>query len=161
MPTQKSSTSHHLIVAIFIMGLFAVFSSGAAVAADPKIYKSWGKAIKGYDPVAYFTASKPVEGDSNYTHDWNGATWQFANANNRDLFKADPEKYAPQFGGYCAWAVSQGYVAPTDPEAWKVVDGKLYLNYSASVQKQWASNQSKFIADGHANWPGIDKRLKN
>jgi YHS domain-containing protein len=161
MSSKRSAAAHHLVLAIFIAGVFTVLTNGAALAADPKIYSSWGKAIKGYDPVAYFTSSKPVEGDSKFTHEWNGATWRFASAENRDKFKSEPEKYAPQFGGYCAWAVSQGYVAPTDPDAWKIVDGKLYLNYSASVQKQWASNQTKFISDGHANWPGIDKRLKN
>ena len=114
-----------------------------------------GVAIEGYDPVAYFTDGKPVEGSSDFTHDWNGATWRFASADNRDMFAADPEKFAPQYGGYCAWAVSQGYTASIDPDAWSVVDGKLYLNYSKGVQKRWESDIAGHIASGDTNWPGI------
>jgi YHS domain-containing protein len=117
-----------------------------------------GVAIKGYDPVAYFTESKPVKGDAEFSYDWNGAEWRFASAANRDLFKAKPDKYAPQFGGYCAWAVSRGYTAGIDPDAWTVVDGKLYLNYSAKVQTQWAENIPDNIAKAEENWPKI---LKN
>lgn len=117
-----------------------------------------GVAIKGYDPVAYFTAAKPVKGSADYAHEWNGAEWRFASAGNRDLFKAEPEKYAPQFGGYCAWAVSRGYTAGIDPDAWKIVEGRLYLNYSAKVQAQWAEDVSGNIAKARANWPKI---LKN
>lgn len=136
----------------------ALLFTGQAL-AEGKVSSSRGKAIKGYDPVAYFTESKPVEGESQFSFEWNGAKWRFANAENRDRFKAAPEKYAPQYGGYCAWAVSQGYTAPTDPEAWKIVDGKLYLNYSKSVQEQWSANIPKYIADGDANWPKIEKGL--
>jgi hypothetical protein len=83
------------------------------------------------------------------------ATWYFASAGNRDLFAADPDKYAPQYGGYCAWAVSQGYTAKIDPEAWKIVDGRLYLNYSKDVQAQWSEDIPGNIAQGDANWPKI------
>lgn len=114
-----------------------------------------GVAIKGYDPVAYFTESKPIKGSSDHAFDWNGAEWRFASAANRDLFKADPVKYAPQFGGYCAWAVSRGYTAGIDPEAWKVVNGRLYLNYSAKVQAQWAEDIPGNIAKAEENWPKI------
>jgi YHS domain-containing protein len=117
-----------------------------------------GVAIKGYDPVAYFTESKPVKGSADLVHEWNGAEWRFASAANRDLFKADPVKYAPQFGGYCAWAVSRGYTAGIDPDAWKIVDGLLYLNYNAKVQSQWSENIPDNIAKGRENWPKI---LKN
>ena len=98
---------------------------------------SWSGAIEGYDPVAYFQEGKPVEGDSDYSYDWMDATWYFASSENRDRFAADPERYAPQYGGYCAWAVANGYAAKIDPEAWAVVDDKLYLNYSQDVQQQW------------------------
>ena len=84
-----------------------------------------------------------------------GCAWRFANAENRDRFAADPEAYAPQYGGYCAWAVSQGYTASTDPAAWKIVDGKLYLNYSADVQKRWQSDEAGNIAKADANWPRV------
>ena len=85
-------------------------------------------AIRGTDPVAYFTQGGPVAGSADFTHTWNNATWQFSSAENRDLFASNPEQYAPQYGGFCAWAMSQGYTASIDPSAWKIVDGKLYLN---------------------------------
>ena len=118
-----------------------------------------GVAIEGTDPVAYFTDGKPVEGSSEFEHEWMGATWRFASAEHRDRFAAEPEKYAPQYGGYCAWAVAQGYTAKIDPEAWKVVDGKLYLNYSKDVQAQWQSDVPGNIAKGDANWPAIKADL--
>jgi YHS domain-containing protein len=114
-----------------------------------------GTAIEGYDPVAYFTEGRPVEGESGFAHDWVDATWYFATAENRDQFAADPDRYAPQYGGYCAWAVAHGYTAKIDPEAWKIVDGKLYLNYSKDVQAQWAEDIPGNIAKGDANWPKI------
>ena len=114
-----------------------------------------GTAIDGYDPVAYFNEGRPVEGKGEFAHGWMGATWYFASADNRDLFAADPDQYAPQYGGYCAWAVSQGYTAKIDPEAWKIVDDKLYLNYSKEVQAQWSQDIPGNIAKGDANWPKI------
>jgi YHS domain-containing protein len=114
-----------------------------------------GVAIEGTDPVAYFAEGKAGEGSSDFEHEWMGATWRFVSAENRDRFAADPEKYAPQYGGYCAWAVSQGYTAKIDPEAWSIVDDKLYLNYSKDVQKQWSADVSGNITKGDANWPKI------
>lgn len=131
----------------------------AAPAEASKVYTESGVAIDGYDPVAYFTDGKPVEGDSAITFDWNGTTWQFANSANRDTFAADPDKYAPQYGGYCAYAVSQGYTAPTVPDAWKIVDGKLYLNYSKGVQQRWNQDIPGYIKAGDKNWPGIVGKL--
>ena len=91
-----------------------------------------------------------------------GATWRFASAKNRDAFAAMPAKYAPQYGGYCAWAVSLGYTASTDPEAWKVVDGKLYLNYSKGVQRQWVDDGPRtLIKAGDKNWPDLKSNLAN
>ena len=116
-------------------------------------------AVRGYDVVAYFTDRKPVEGKSDYTHEWNNTTWRFASVAHRDLFAANPEKYAPQYGGWCAWAVSQGYTASIDPAAWRIVDGKLYLNYSKSVQSQWAQNIPDYISKGDANWPRLKQKL--
>ncbi len=111
----------------------------AAQARSNEIYTGWlsSSAVGGYDPVAYFTEGKPVAGNSAITHQWKGATWRFASEKNRDLFKAEPAKYAPQYGGYCAWAVSQGYTAKGDPNHWKIVGGKLFLNYDAKVQRNW------------------------
>jgi hypothetical protein len=112
-------------------------------------------AIHGYDPVAYFETSKPVKGSATFSHQTSQATWWFASAANRDLFRSSPERYAPQFGGYCAWAVSNGYTADIDPEAWKIVDGKLYLNYSKSVQRMWGKDMQQRIADANRNWPEL------
>lgn len=112
-------------------------------------------AIRGYDPVAYFTEEAPVEGTSAYQYEWRGATWQFASEANMELFAADPEAYAPQYGGYCAKALSEGNLASIDPTAWLIVDGKLYLNYSAAVQQQWLGDVPGNIARADANWPEI------
>ena len=115
--------------------------------------------MRGYDVVAYFTEGRPVEGQSKFTHKWMNTEWRFTNARHRDLFAADPEKYAPQYGGWCAWAVSQGYTAPMDPQAWRIVDGKLYLNYSKSVQSQWNRDIPGHIVSGDRNWPKIKTKL--
>jgi YHS domain-containing protein len=116
-----------------------------------------GIAAKGYDVVAYFTQSAPVKGQEQFRHSWNGATFLFASAANRDAFAKSPEKYAPQFGGYCAWAVGHGYTADIDPEAWRIVNGKLYLNYSKDIQKKWMQDQDKWIMEGNRNWPSLHK----
>ena len=124
----------------------------------PKVfYSESGLAIRGTDPVAYFTQSKPVKGNPEFTYKWGNATWQFASAQNRDLFAKNPEKYAPQYGGFCAWAVSQGYTAATDPNAWKIEKGKLYLNYNSAVQWGWEKDVSGNVAKGDKNWPGLAK----
>ena len=136
-----------------------VFAAPLAAHAAPEIYTGLlsSTAVGGYDPVAYFTDGKPVQGSSAFAHEWKGVTWRFANAKNRDQFKASPEKYAPQYGGYCAWAVSQGYTAKGDPNHWKVVGGKLYLNYDQNVQKRWAKDIPGNIAKGDKNWPQVLK----
>lgn len=126
-----------------------------ALAAKDPVYSSWGVAIRGTDPVAYFTQNRPVEGSKKHQHDYQGATFYFSSAENRDLFAANPEKYAPQYGGYCAWAVSLGYTASTVPEAFTIVDGKLYLNYSLGVRSQWESDQANRIRLGDENWPSV------
>jgi YHS domain-containing protein len=112
-------------------------------------------AIRGADPVAYFTEGKAMAGSEAYTYEWNGATWQFSSAENMDMFAADPEAYAPQYGGYCAKAMSEGNLASVDPRAWKIVDGKLYLNYSAEVQQQWLEDVPGNIAKAETYWPAV------
>ena len=135
------------------------FSMSGAGKVDAKdaVYTSLlsSQAVSGHDPVAYFRVGEPVKGSSEFSMKWNGATWQFANAQNLSDFKKAPEKYAPQFGGYCAWAVSQGYTASSDPEAWHIEDGKLYLNYSKSVQKTWAEDIPGHIKKANTNWPKV------
>lgn len=144
---------------IRLAAFFCVILAASGLRAETPVNTTFtGVAIKGYDPVAYFTVGQPTKGTSDYSYAWNGAEWRFVSAANRDLFKADPAKYAPQFGGYCAWAVSRGYTAGIDPAAWKIVNHRLYLNYSAKVQAQWAEDISGNIAKAEENWPKI---LKN
>ena len=119
------------------------------------VYTEGGIAVDGSDVVAYFTQGAPVAGDATITHDYMGATWQFSSEANRDAFAADPAAYAPQYGGYCAYAVSQGYTAPTVPDAWTIVDGKLYLNFSLSIRRRWARDIPGYVAAADANWPGV------
>ncbi|MEK6709163.1 MAG: YHS domain-containing (seleno)protein [Nitrospinota bacterium] len=108
--------------------------------------------------VAYFEEGKPVQGKAEHALAWMNATWRFASAKNRETFQADPGRYAPRYGGYCAWAVSQGYTADIDPAAWKIVNGRLYLNYSKSVQKDWEADIPGHIARADKNWPEILKK---
>ncbi len=131
-----------------------LFARGA-LAALPPVYMERGIAIDGSDPVAYFTERRPVPGSRDITLDWNGATWRFASAENRDAFAGDPAAWAPQYGGYCAWAVSEGYTASTVPEAWKIVDGRLFLNYSRRFQRKWERDETARIQAGDANWPKV------
>jgi YHS domain-containing protein len=142
--------------ALIIVG-FALALASMAQARSPEIYTGTlaKTAVGGYDPVAYFTDGKPVQGRADISFSWKGVTWRFASEKNRDLFKAQPEAYAPQYGGYCAWAVANGYTAKGDPRYWKVVDGKLYLNYDGRVQKDWEKNISGNIAKGDKNWPTV------
>ncbi len=140
-----------------LFGLAAALPLFAAGSAEPINKDKQGVAIQGYDPVAYFTQSKPVKGSSAFTHQWMNSTWWFASAEDRDLFAKDPEKYAPQFGGYCAYGVSQNHTAPIDPEAWTVIDVKLYLNYSQGVKKTWSGNIPKYLEDANRNWPALHK----
>ena len=116
-----------------------------------------GFAIKGYDPVAYFVEGRPTPGAREYALMHGGAVWLFANAANRARFADDPQKYTPAYGGYCAYAVSKGYLAPIDPTAWRIVDGKLYLNYNADIQKVWSSDIPGYIGRANANWPKVLK----
>jgi hypothetical protein len=128
-----------------------------AFAKDAPVYTGTfsNTAVGGYDPVAYFTEGKPVKGDKAFSLDHAGVQWRFASAQNRDAFAAAPDRYAPQYGGYCAWAVSQGYTASGDPQYWKIEGGKLYLNYDASVQKKWEQDIPGFITKANQNWPAV------
>lgn len=126
-----------------------------AMAAEPETFAEGGIAIRGADPVAYFTQSAPVIGSADHALMWKDATWQFDSAANMAAFEADPMRYAPAFGGYCAFAASRGYLAPTVPEAWTVYDGRLYLNANLRARELWLQDVPGNIAKGEANWPGI------
>jgi YHS domain-containing protein len=116
-----------------------------------------GVAIKGYDTVAYFTENKAVKGTDDFKHDWSGTTWLFASAANRDAFAKEPARYAPQYGGFCAFGLAKGKLINVDPQnAWRIVDGKLYLNYNTTFLEIWAKDQARMISDANANWPKIN-----
>ncbi len=150
MPTRRS----FVLTATAAASAIAL-TPRAAFAAEPRAFETAGVAINGYDPVAYFTEGKPVEGDPSITSDWLDAKVQFATAENKAMFDADPEKYAPKYGGFCAYAVSKGYTASTDPDAWSIYQGRLYLNFSKSVRALWSLNKSGNVRSADANWPGV------
>ncbi|MES2730126.1 MAG: YHS domain-containing (seleno)protein [Bacteroidota bacterium] len=115
-------------------------------------------AIHGYDPVAYFKEGKALKGNPTLSYDWRGASWHFASQDNLTAFQASPEKFAPQFGGYCAYGMSKGYKAPTDPQAWTIVDDKLYLNYNLDVKELWNKKQAEHIKTADKNWPTVSQQ---
>ena len=129
-----------------------------AASAEPPIYTGTfsNTAIQGYDPVAYFSEGKPVKGSKDYTTEYMGAEFRFASAANRDAFLADPAAYAPQYGGYCAWAMADGKYAKGDADHWKIVDGKLYLNYNASIAKKWNADIPGFIEKADEHWADLN-----
>ena len=131
--------------------------AGAAL-AEP-FFESDQLAISGYDPVAYFTEAEAVPGEADHALDWGGSTWHFASADHRDRFAADPERYAPQYGGHCAYAAGKGYIASIDPEAWTVHNDRLYLNYSKGVRRQWQADRDALIESADANWPELRQQL--
>ncbi len=138
-------------------GAVALAGSGPAKAGAPEVYTAPGSDLGagGYDVVAYFEEGRAVPGLTGIAARYAGARWQFASAAAREAFLAEPERYVPQFGGHCSWAVSRGYTAKGDPEAWRVVDGKLYLNFNTSVRRRWDEDRPGNIARGTANWPGL------
>lgn len=148
MPTRRSVLA--LAAAIPALG-----AATLARAAEPMVFQRDGFALGGTDPVAYVSEGAPVRGEARFATDWMGARWTFASAANRDAFAADPERYAPAFGGYCAFAASRGYLAPTVPEAWSIQDGRLYLNASLRARELWLAELPGVIAAGEANWPAI------
>lgn len=122
-------------------------------------FQSNGYAIRGYDPVAYFHEGGPVKGDTKWSLDWGGATWLFSSEENKEAFGLNPKKYTPQYGGYCAYAVSRDYTASIDPKAWSIVNGKLYLNYSLYVRTLWERKREENIIKADKNWPDLCQDL--
>lgn len=136
-------------------GVIALFFMSLAIAGKPPTFTTSDGAIRGYDPVAYFTVGEPTPGEDKYSTKWQGAIYKFSSADNLALFKSSPEQYAPQYGGYCAYAVSKGATASTEPEAWTIVNGRLYLNFSTSVRKRWRKDIPGHIKAADRNWPGV------
>ena len=112
-------------------------------------------AIEGYDPVAYFTMNESMEGNKNFEYQWKEATWRFTSQSHLDLFKSEPEKYAPQYGGYCAYAVSQNMNAGIDPDQFTIINDKLYLNYNKKINQKWLADRDQYILDADMYWPNI------
>ena len=152
--SSARSMSSHLITlgaSVFLaLFLFAGFAKAASVNVDAN-----GLALQGYDPVAYFSENAAVKGGASVTAEYNGSKYQFKNAENRDLFLANPSKYAPQYGGYCAYAASKGALAKGDPEAWTIYEGKLYLNFSKSVRSIWQQDIPGHIEKANTNFPKL------
>lgn len=150
---MKFNISLGFTLFIFIM-LFAgacgtqTYSSGAALVSKT----ADGLAIRGYDAVAYRTIEAATQGSPQYEYAWQGAKWLFVSAENRDRFAANPETYAPEYGGFCAWSMSQKNVMAADPEVWKVVDGKLYLIQNEMVKEVWEKSQPDLIKESNENW---------
>lgn len=128
------------------------FGAGGGFFSDPP---RTGVAIRGYDPVAYFTDGKPVSGKDEFTTEWMGAKWKFASQDHLDKFKADPAKYAPQYGGYCAYGVAQGHAVKIEPDQFTIVSGKLYLNYDADINKKWRADEAGYIKTADGKFAGV------
>ena len=153
----RTQTLRAFVAAVVIV-MPAALPAQPAMAAQPAVYTPpfTKLALEGYDPVSYF-AGQPAKGDAKFSTTHNGVQYRFASAQNLARFQANPDAFLPQYGGYCAWAVSNGYTAKGDPTAWKVVNGKLYLNYDATVQKRWIADIPGNIAKGDHNWPQVLK----
>lgn len=149
-----------------LLAMAGLTAAGAAFGAEPPINTlknsffggRTGVAINGYDTVAYFTDNKPVPGRDEFATDWKGAKWKFASQANLERFKADPEKYAPQYGGYCAYGVAQGQLVKVEPDQFTVRDGKLYLNYDAGVQKKWLEDPAGYIKTANGRFDELLKK---
>lgn len=138
-----------------LAGLALMMFAGAAVADQPMIYARYGAAIAGYDPVAYFTKGAPVRGKPEHRVMWKGAVWYFATDQNRVRFESNPRAFAPRYGGYCSYAVSQGYTATGDPTAWSIHNGKLYLTHNRQVFEIWKRDIPGNVVRANANWPAV------
>jgi hypothetical protein len=157
---KHTALVQRLSVALVVVFLSVPWGQAAFAAKLVNTGTFGSTAIKGYDPVSYFIEGKPAKGSKTFTHQWNGAAWRFSSAGNRDLFAATPEKYAPQYGGWCAYAMAEGKKVKIDPRAWDIVDGKLYLNYSLSIQKKWLADRDQKIIKADAHWMKITADAK-
>ncbi|MEM8826477.1 MAG: YHS domain-containing (seleno)protein [Pseudomonadota bacterium] len=152
-------SARNILIAIgALAGLaLAAFIALPAMAGNDRIYTAFlsDTALGGVDTVAYHTEGRQMDGKRAFSTKWRGAEWRFASEENRAIFLEDPERYAPAYGGYCAWAMADNRLAAGKPPYWKIVDGRLYLNYSASVKELWEKDIPGFIEKANANWPQI------
>lgn len=139
-----------------VAGVVALLLSAPVLATGP-VYTGWFSdlAVGGYDVVAYFTRGEPVEGSAEHSTEWRGVEWRFASADHLARFRDDPERYAPAYGGHCAYAVAEGTTAAGDPEYWTIHEGRLYLNYDAEYQQRWNADREAYIAAADEHWPEV------
>jgi YHS domain-containing protein len=152
---MSESRIGRLLYACCVMVVVIGLGGAMSLRGQADFNTAGGAAVHGYDVVAYFTRNAAVRGQDTFPYTWQGTTWRFASAANRDAFAKDPDRYAPQFGGYCAYGVGRGYAVDVDPEAFAVVDGRLYLNYSKKVQATWNQDRDGHITRARANWPTV------
>lgn len=139
----------------FIFAFAVILAACSPDKKSSEIFSVDGKAIRGYDPVAFHSQSKAVPGNKEYAYHWKDTDWLFESTTNRDSFETNPEKYAPQYGGYCAYGTAEGHKAPTDTDTWTIYDGKLYFNYNKEVQQIWKKDQAGFINKADKLWPTV------
>ncbi len=153
MPNRRT-----VLIGMVALPMAALFAR-RAYAKKPEIFTGIvrGKAAGGYDVVAYFTEGKPVKGSPRFTMQWKGAAWDFASSANLEKFRASPEGYAPQYGGHCAYGLANGYLVKGDPQQWRIVNGRLFLNYSADVQSRWIKDIPGYVQASDKRWPDILK----
>ncbi len=135
--------------------LLAMTMLGACTTLKQPVFTDDAGALRGYDPVAYFRVGEAVRGDPAFSLEHDGASWSFSSQENLEAFRDDPARFVPQYGGFCAYAMSRGFVVSSDPEAWTVVDDRLYLNYSKSVRNTWLKDVPGYVASADANWAGL------
>lgn len=151
-----------IIAAAILLALTPAPAFATPSQSSPSVSVSQeGIAIGGYDAVSYYSDGGPIVGSPAFEHRWNGVVWRFASAEARDRFTANAEAFAPQFGGYCAWAISQNYIAPGDPKVWRIVDGRLYLNFNERAKELWEADLADAIQRGKANWPTVLDQADN
>ena len=148
------------LIAALALAFSTLFIASPAYADHAPVYTSLLSrvAVSGYDTVAYFTIGRPTRGAAQFSTTYQGYEYRFASAENLAAFRAAPARYLPQYGGYCAWAISQGYTASADPTNWRIVDGKLYLNYNDEIQRRWEQDIPARIREANANWPSVLSR---
>lgn len=147
---KKELKKQLLTVAIIFISTISIVQ-----AQKSPVYAPNGVALGGYDPVAFFTQSKPVKGSASYSYNWEGVNWLFTDKSDLEKFKAEPMKFAPQYGGYCAYGTSQGHKAPTQADTWTIVNNKLYFNYNSKVKDIWTKNQSALIDSANRKWSTV------
>ena len=166
MLDRASLTSRRALVGYLIVGLVVVGVAGVLSFPTSREFPAYNVgadniAIHGYDPVAYFTEGRPMKGKNELAYAWQDARWHFASAGNRDLFKANPDRYSPQYGGYCALGISAGEYADINPEAWSIVDGKLYLNKLKEYTEAWDKAPAAYAKTANYNWGNNRDQLRD